>query len=180
MIATRDSADYIAFEREHILPHLHDADPHAAHQTVLSSRQPRILHKSSPQNKRRAWRNLQEAVLQLLAAVRTAPDADLPATLTTVTDELMDVLCNTHRSVILALRFGMALGRGPVSSGDLTEITAAVYGRKASTMPRPEYMRWRFRALRMLDTLTLNNCPIFEHRLQNGQIVYAIMEEERE
>ena len=98
-----------------------------------------------------------------------------------VADELLLLLGKSTNSIAIASRFGVALAGGPKTLNDLTEIAIWTCDKCMDGMPRDEYLQWRKRSLRLLDAIGyLNGCPIYEHKLESGQLVYGLLSPENE
>lgn len=166
------SPEYQVFEREELMPHLHDAGIEDAPQ-MLSGQEVEPQH--VPQEKKEQARtSLREAIVSAVRGVDTSDEEALEA----VADEILEVLGQGGGSIAISARIGCALSRGPQSLSDLTAITAWVSGACLSKIERSAYLSLRKRTLRLLDSLTLcDGMVVFEHQLENGQLVYSLLED---
>ena len=158
--------EYWEFEREKLLPRLHDAGVPDAPQLLSGKRgEPPLV---SEEDRERATGSLREAVLEVLASCRAGADVDGCA------DEMLEIMGQSSGSIALAAHFGIALARGPLSLVDLVEIACKVQGLRPREMERDDYLRERKRVLRLLDALTFLGAGLFEHSLENRQLVYGL------
>jgi len=163
-----DDDDYIAYEREVLLPSLHDAGLDDAPQ-ILSG-QHAYLPPIPIERQEEARDSLRQSVIDILALCRQGHTLDECA------DEILDVMGQGSNSIALAARFGIALSEGPKTLADLTVMAIRICGGTTRGMDRDDYLRWRKRVLRLVDSLTYSGCGIFEHKLQNGQLLYGLDE----
>lgn len=161
------SPEYREFEREELLPHLHDAGMPDAPQML--SGQCGELPPVSAERKEQARGSLREAIVEQLVACRGGAEVDACA------DEVMEVLGQSHNNLAISAQFGVALARGPQALSDLTAITVQVSGEYLPKMDRDAYLRARKRTLRLIDSLTFAGCGIYEHELENNQLCYSLL-----
>ena len=166
-----DSDEFREYEHEMLLPRLHDAGLQDAPQ-ILSG-QVDSFQPVSEQRQEQTEESLRQAIIEQLSLCRQGHSVD------ECTDEILDILGQSSSSIALAARFGIALVQGPQTLADLTAMAIEICGDadSARNMPRDDYLRWRKRVLRLVDSLTYSGCGIFEHTLANGQICYALTKE---
>ena len=163
---TEDTEEFRAYEREVLLPRLHDAGLSGAPQ-ILSG-QHEAFQPVPDERQEEAGESLRQSIVNILALCREGHTIDECA------DELLDIMGQSSKSISLAVHFGIALSAGPQTLSDLTSLAAQVCGTTASG---EDYLKWHKRAKRLVDSLTYSGCGIFEHTLENGQLVYALARE---
>jgi hypothetical protein len=166
------SPEYRAFEREELMPRLHDAgDPDAPQ--VLSGQQEEL--RPVPEERREKARvSLREAIVEAIRGIDTGDEGALDA----CADEVLEMLGQTSGSIAISARIGVALSQGPQTLSDLTAISAWVCGECLSDASREVYLALRKKTIRLLDSLTLcDGMPLYEHQMQNGQLIYSLMED---
>jgi hypothetical protein len=166
------SPEYRAFEREELMPRLHDTgDPDAPQ--VLSGQQEE-LRPVPAVRREQAHLGMKGAIVEAMRGIDTEDEAALGA----CADEVLEILGQTSGSIAISARLGVALARSPQTLSDLTAITAWVCGECLSAVDRGTYLALRKKTLRLLDSLTLcDGLPVFEHTLSNGQITYSLIED---
>jgi len=162
------SPAYREFEREELLPKLHDAGVVDAPQML--SGQSEVPQLVPEKQKEQARDNLREAVIEQLVACQAGQDVEASA------DEILDILGKGNNSIAVAARVGIALASGPQTLADLTAIAVWACGGCLDRMERAEYLRWRKKTLRLIDSLTFcGGAAVYEHKLENGQIAYGLL-----
>lgn len=165
------SPEYSQFEREELLPKLHDAGVRDAPQ-MLSGQCKEIEHVSE-ERKEQVRISLRETIVNAIRGIDTEAEEALGA----CADEVLEILGQGHNSIAIAARIGAALASGPKTLADLTSMCIVVCGESAFGMEREDYLDWRKRVVRLVDALTFcNGSNIYEHKLANGQIVLSLME----
>jgi len=198
---------YREFERDELLPRLHDAGRPDSPQMVSGRTAP--LERVSAERREQAGYGLREAIQDSFAQMRQvlldrvrcclqgcisvvndgayeeawarlcAPDEDEQAQTDEQTGELLALFGQSVNSIAVASRIGAALARGPKTLADLTEIAIEVYDESVDGMDRDTYLHWRKRTIRWLDAITyVNGCPAYEHKLRNGQLCYSLLDAE--
>jgi len=156
------------FEEEELRPCLHDAGNPEAPQMLTGLDEP--LRPVPPVQQAQAHTSLRESIMELLDLCKDGKDADA------CTDEILDCLGQSSNSIAIAARFGAALAEGPKTLADLTSIAIEVSGVSPYGMEREDYLRWRKKALRLIDAIGCSDgLPIYQHALQNGQLVYGLL-----
>ena len=108
----------------------------------------------------------------LFARVQEVDESQIDA----AADEIFNICGQGFGSLAIAARFGVALSQGPQTMADLTGLAIWACNKCQDSMSRDEYLNWRKRTLRILDALTwAGGLCIYEHRLDNGQIVYSLL-----
>ena len=130
--------------------------------------EPRLV---SEESKKRAQIGLREATIEVLLACKEGQDVEESA------EEIMEVFGQASGSIAIAAQFGVALASGPQTLADLTTVTICASGKRVEDLDRDEYLAWRKRTLRLVDSLTFSGCGVYEHKLRNGQICYSLLEE---
>jgi len=165
---------YLDFEHQSLLPHLHDAGNPSAPQMLSSERPP--ASEPSPEQAEHARTNLRTAIVEQLRTARKVQTDELDE----CANEMLELMGHRSHSIAIAARFGAALAIGPQTLADLTDISIVTSGLRPNELDRTEYLRWRRRTLRLLDAITYCGMPIYEHTLENGQIVYGLLNPELE
>ena len=94
-------------------------------------------------------------------------------------DELLEMFGHSVNSASIAARWGCALAQGPLTLNDLVTIAAEVTGDDVNSLDREQYLSLRKRCLRLLDGVCyVRGLPVFEHVLEGGQLVYALLTNE--
>lgn len=163
---TEDTEEYRSYEREVLLPRLHDAGLSDAPQ-ILSG-QHEAFQPVPDERQEEAKESLRQSIIDILALCREGHTVDECA------DEMLDIMGQSSKSISLAVHFGIALSGGPQTLSDLTALAAQVCG---TTATGDDYLKWHKRAKRLVDSLTYSGCGIYEHTLANGQICYALTKE---
>lgn len=159
--------EYRDFEREELLPYLHDAGHPDAPQ-VLSG-ECDDLESVPDEQQERAEASLRESIIVQLAACREGRDIDECA------DEILEVLGQGQHNLAIAARMGVALSLGPQTLTDLVAMAARTCDKHVQEMDRPEYLRMRKRVLRLVDAVTYSGLGIFQHEMENGQLCFGLM-----
>lgn len=163
-------AEYAAFEREQLLPQLHDAGIERSPQ-ILSGQEGE-LDEVPPEQKERAANRLRKAVIELIEGV----DVHDERAVEECADEMMRTIGLRYDSIAVAVRIGIELSSGPKTLSDLTRLCIWACGRSADGMKRDDYLSWRKKTLRILDAISLSNgCGLYEHTLDSGQLVYSLL-----
>jgi hypothetical protein len=164
------SPEYMAFEREQLRPRLRDAQDPAAPQ-VLSGAAGEF--RPVPQEKKQeAAQSIREAIVEVVQGI----DTDDPDALDECADQLLEILGQVGNSISVAARFGIELAQGPKTLSDLTSLCIWTCGKSMDGMDRPEHLRWRKRALRLVDAISYaGGAGIYQHTLANGQICLGIV-----
>jgi len=163
------SEEFREFEREVLLPRLHDAGLEDAPQILSGLREG--FQPASEQEQEQAASSIRQSVIEQLILCRQGHSVEECA------DELLEILGQSSSSIALAARFGIALAGNPQTLADLTAMAIDVCGESIHGMEREDYLRRRKRVLRLIDSLTYSGCGIFEHKMQNGQLCYALTRE---
>lgn len=159
--------EYREFERERLMPRFTDAGLPDAPQIVSAEREEPPL--ATEDEAERAEASLRASIVEVLDACKQGRDVEACA------DELLEIMGQCSGSITLAAHFGIALGKGPLSLLDLTQIACRVQGVNYTTLEREEYLMIRKRVLRLLDSLTFTGLGLFEHVLENKQLVYGLL-----
>lgn len=162
------SPEYTAFEKDELLPHLHDAGMEDAPQILSGHCE--AFWPVPEEHQEKARTNIRESVVAQLEACRDREDVDKCA------DAIMELFGHGNQSISIASRFGAAIAQSPRTLADLTEICIATCGGRNDRRDRDRYLGWRKRALRLVDALSYGNgLPIYEHKLSNGQLAYSLI-----
>jgi len=163
------------FEHDHILPHLHDAGNTSAPQ-MLSGVQ--AMPEQVPEDlKEHAAESLRASILEVLRGVRPRSEESL----NTSADEILAIAGQQMGNLAIAARFGAELTKGPHTLTDLTDLAIWACGACKDGMDRAVFQTWRKRTLRVLTALTYcGGLCLFQHTLENGQLVYGLTEAESE
>jgi len=166
--------EYRAFEREELLPRLHDAgNPDAPQMLSGDWEEPPPVPEA---RKAQAITSMRAGLTEAVLGTDTGDEEAIEACV----DEILEILGEGTNSNAICMQIGVALSGGPLPLADLVALSATVCGRHVSEMDRTEYLGLRKKVLRILDSLTLAGCGIYEHKLGNGQLVYALMPCEKE
>jgi hypothetical protein len=171
----KPSPEYEQFERDELMPHLHDAGaPHAPQ--VLSGREEEL--RSVPEERKEQVRaSLRQAIIEAVRGVDTGDDEAVGE----CADEILVILGQRPSSIAAAARIGAALSTGPRTLSDLVAITAWVFGECLDGMAREDYLVLHKRTKHLVDSISYQNgLPVFEHTLVNGQIAYGLIEDRPE
>ncbi len=162
--------EYREFEKEKLLPHLHDAGIPDAPQMLSGAQE--ALPDVPAELKEKARTSLRESITE---AVRGIDSEDQDA-LDACVDEILDVLSQGNNSIAISARFGLALASAPQTLADLTEIAILTCGVQTYGMDRKEWLRWRKRSLRLIDAISAaGGLAVYEHRMGNGQLCYSLL-----
>jgi len=159
--------EYLEFERETLMPQLHDAGVPEAPQLLSGAREELVLLPEEEQQ--RTTGSLREAILGVLTDFRDGQCADDCA------DELLEIMGQSSGSITLAAHFGIALTKGPLALVDLIEIACKIQGVRSKDLEREAYLATRKRVLRLLDSLTYARVGLYEHTLANRQLIYSLL-----
>jgi len=161
--------EYQDFEREELLPRLHDAGIPDAPQMLTGA--PEDIQPVPEREKEQAWQSLRADIITIVRNTDVNSDESLSA----CADEILEALGQSSGSISIAARFGIELSKGPLALADLTSLAIQTAGEDQNSMDREAYLMWRKRVLRLVDSLTFGNCCIFEHTLGNSQLVYSLL-----
>ena len=163
------SPEYRDFERDELLPQLHDAGVADAPQ-MLSGQRGELLPVPE-ERKEQAKESLRSAIISVVRGI----DTENTESLETCATEILDILGQGANSISVAAHIGVALSKGPLTLADLVELSVVVCGGRVKEMPRDEYLDQRKKVLRLIDGLSLAGCGVYEHKLENGQLVFGLM-----
>jgi hypothetical protein len=159
--------EYREFEREDLLPRLHDAGVESAPQ-LLSGKQQEL--QLAPEEQRDgAESKIRQDIIDQFRAFEAGVDID------ECVGEILDIMGQTSRNIGLAAQIGIVLAKGPLLLSDLTALAIQASGERVKNLEREQYLAWRRRVLRLIDSLTYSGCNLYEHLLENGQICYSLL-----
>jgi hypothetical protein len=169
--AKPESPEYRVFEREELLPQLHDAGVEDAPQ-MLSGRQEEMQR--VPEEIREQGRSgLRESIAEVLRGLETEDEEAL----TECADTIVGML-RQNGTIAISARVGAELQKGPRTLSDLVSLAAWVCDVQLDSKDRDTYLAWRHRVLRLIDAITSGGgLPIYEHQLANRQICYSLIED---
>jgi hypothetical protein len=160
------------FEKEELLPRLHDAGLPDAPQMLSGKRdEPQPVPEKV---RKKAGESVRASILEAIQDLDAGDEEAVGA----CADELLSIMGQQMGTLSIAARFGETLSKGPRTLSDLTDLAIWACDQCHDKMSRDEILAWRKRSLRVLDALTwCGGLRLFQHTLENGQLVYSLMPE---